>query len=260
MNRLNDGERGIFRRFQAGYGAIGLLVSGALAAVLLLTVSYLPGFGQADRPTENEVSQRYIAKGLEETGATNVVAAVILDYRAFDTLGESAVLFAALAAVILLLREEPAALARRMAERKPFEPDQGPILRITARVLIPWLLLFGAYLVLNGHLSPGGGFSGGAVTGAAMILHNLAFGPEQTRRFLSERIFFRLLVGALCFYGLAKGYVFFTGGNHLPGSIPLGQAGSIFSGGLIGPLNIAVGIVTACAVYGIFALFDRGGW
>lgn len=59
------------------------------------TVVALPPFGEADNPYNNEVSQRYIEKGIEETGAINFVAGMILDYRAFDTLGESFVLFTA---------------------------------------------------------------------------------------------------------------------------------------------------------------------
>lgn len=54
----------------------------------------------------NEVSQRYIEKGLQETGAVNIVTGMILDYRAFDTLGESHVLFIATCTVLILLRAD----------------------------------------------------------------------------------------------------------------------------------------------------------
>ncbi len=66
-----------------------------LASLLLYTVSYLPKTGAANRPANNEVPARYIEKGLQETGAVNIVTGMILDYRAFDTFGESNVLFVA---------------------------------------------------------------------------------------------------------------------------------------------------------------------
>ena len=65
----------------------------------------LPRFGDPEAPVVNAVSERYLEKGVEETGAINAVAGMILDYRAFDTFGESTVLFAATMSVILLMRE-----------------------------------------------------------------------------------------------------------------------------------------------------------
>jgi multicomponent Na+:H+ antiporter subunit B len=78
----------------------------ALIVILLYGVADLPTFGQAENPSNNEVSYRYLEKGVEETGAVNVVAGIILDYRAFDTFGEATVLFTALITVIVVLRRE----------------------------------------------------------------------------------------------------------------------------------------------------------
>ncbi|HKL11452.1 MAG TPA: hydrogen gas-evolving membrane-bound hydrogenase subunit E [Clostridia bacterium] len=78
----------------------------ALIAILLFGVADLPTFGNAENPSNNEVSYRYLEKGVEETGAVNVVAGIILDYRAFDTFGEATVLFTALITVIAVLRRD----------------------------------------------------------------------------------------------------------------------------------------------------------
>ena len=67
-------------------------------------VAYLPNFGGADNPINNEVAQRYIEQGIQESGAVNIVTGMILFYRAFDTFGESTVLFSAASAVLILLR------------------------------------------------------------------------------------------------------------------------------------------------------------
>lgn len=70
-------------------------MTAVLAGIFLLTAAALPRFGDPEAPTMNEVARRYLEDGVEETGAVNAVAGMILEYRAFDTFGESAVLFAA---------------------------------------------------------------------------------------------------------------------------------------------------------------------
>jgi len=65
---------------------------------------------------------------------------------------------------------------------------------------------------------------------------------------------------ALGFYCLAKGYSFFTGANHLESGISLGTPGSIFSSGLILPLNVAVGFVVTLTMYGIYRMFRKGSF
>ena len=60
--------------------------------------------------------------------------------------------------------------------------EGDPILRGTARVLVPVILLFGVYVILNGHLGPGGGFAGGAILGGGLILYVIAFGFEPLER------------------------------------------------------------------------------
>ena len=86
------------------YRILSVVICVSIIWVLLQTASYLPPFGSPDNPVNNEVSQRYIEKGMEETGAVNIVAGMILDYRAFDTLGESNVLFIAACSVLIRRR------------------------------------------------------------------------------------------------------------------------------------------------------------
>lgn len=253
----------IFNRIYQIFSAIFCVT---LIAVLLITVSNLPRTGDSTNPDNNEVAARYIEQGLEETGAVNIVAGMILDYRAFDTLGESHVLFVAAIIVIILLRidkkedKEDNFYEASNRNDRIYEPKNDAILQKIAFILVPMIIIFGIYVILNGHISPGGGFSGGAIIGAGLILYLNAFGFKKTERFFTEKTFKWVCFGSLSFYCLAKSYSFFTGANNIESHIPHGIPGHILSGGLILPLNIAVGLVVACTMYAFYALFRKGGF
>ncbi|MCR5402850.1 MAG: hypothetical protein K6E91_03405 [Butyrivibrio sp.] len=243
--------------FEKIYFFVAILLGVFITILLLVTVSHLPRFGDANAPENNEVARRYIEKGLEETGAVNIVACMILDYRAFDTFGESCVLFVAATCVLMLLKSDG-------KEKKDTESEyvtrRSEILRPAARILVPVIIIFGIYVILNGHLSPGGGFSGGAIIGAGLILYLTAFGFERAGRFLSEKNIRIITVLSLTFYCFAKSYSFYTGANHLESIITPGTPGALLSAGLIVYLNICVGIVVACTMYSFYVAFRRGSF
>lgn len=300
------------RLFHRLYQVAAVVFCTMLMLIMLVVVSWLPENGNPDNPVNNEVSARYIESGLQETGAVNIVTGMILDYRAFDTFGESNVLFISTVTVLILLhnkkkekktpvgegkpetahiavagkpeavgteqpggvKNETAAVlaeAEQHTETRKLEEavtsadaaagriyEENLILQKIAGILVPIIVIFGIYVILNGHLSPGGGFSGGAIIGAGLILYQNAFGFEKTERFFTEKTYKWVCFVALTFYCLAKSYSFFTGANHLPSGIPLGKAGAILSSGLILPLNICVGLVVACTMYTFFAMFRKG--
>lgn len=261
IERYSDWENGsgvlFFNRLHSLMAFIACIA--VVSVMLLLTVSYLPPFGDPANPANNEVFTKYIQDTLNDTNATNVVAGIILDYRAFDTFGESSVLFAAACAVIILLRNDGKAKEKRPPPALGCdEARQGVILSTVSALVIPILLLYGIYVILNGHISPGGGFSGGTIIGAGLILFRAAIGTESTEKIISARTYTGITFFALVFYALAKGYSFFTGANHIESAIPKGTPGAILSGGLILPLNIAVGLVVACTMYGFYALYSKG--
>ncbi len=262
QSRFEEGVAKEIGAFQIISRIFFVLMALFMVIVLLYTVSFLPAFGDPNSPVNNEVSQRYIEQGLEETGAVNIVAGMILDYRAFDTFGESCVLFVALCCVTILLRadkkNEIRLRVREEHEMLEYEPQEDNILQQAAKILVPLIVIFGIYVVLNGHISPGGGFSGGAIIGTGLILHLTAFGVGRTRRFMNERVIKTLTVCALTFYCFAKSYSFYTGANHLESIITTGTPGAILSAGLIVYLNICVGIVVACTMYSFYILFRRG--
>jgi multicomponent Na+:H+ antiporter subunit B len=71
--------------------------------MLMLAVAEMPPYGHLENPTNNEVWRRYVEKGVEESGGLNLVTNIILDYRGYDTLLETTVLFTAVMAIMLVL-------------------------------------------------------------------------------------------------------------------------------------------------------------
>lgn len=280
-------------RFRRLYRVFSALFCVFLLIALLTAVSWLPTVGDENRPVNNEVAARYIENGLEETGAVNIVTGMILDYRAFDTLGESHVLFAATCTVLILLRtdskkdkgkadkrakkkentksagllkegqvnEAVEAIAPEAADNdRLMEPKNDLVLQTAAKILTPFLFIFGIYVILCGHLGPGGGFSGGAVIGSGLILYLTAFGFEKTERFFTARTYKVTSFTALACYSLSKCYSFYTGANGIESIIPLGTPGAILSSGLILVLNICVGIVVAGTMYTFYVMFRKGNY
>ena len=270
INTINDMQAHFKENIKQSYDKIykvcSVLVAVSIITVLLTTVANLPEVGNINNPTNNEVADRYIEDGLKETGAVNIVAGMILDYRAFDTLGESHVLFLAACSVLILLRmdyDENGKLKtsgiKDEGYDRLYEPKNDTILQNFTYVLFPVIVLYGIYVILNGHISAGGGFSGGAIIGAALILYNNAFGFKKTKRFFTYNTFKWVSFVSLISYAGLKTYSFYCGANHIHSIIGLGTPGAILSSGLILPLNIAVGCVVACTMYTFFVMFRKGG-
>lgn len=225
----------------------------ALIAILLATVVYIPPFGQPGNPTNNEVSRHYLEHTVEETGATNAVTGMILCYRGFDTLGESCVLFLAVSSVMILLQRDKNNTGERMQQRLKREDAAerahgDNILQKAAKLLTPFVFLFAAYVLMNGETSPGGGFSGGAILSGGLILYSTAFGPERLSRLLTRSLYSGVRVAGLTAYALTYGVYIFAGANDI----------HIDMEWMMTLIELAVGLVVACALYGFYAMFQRG--
>ncbi len=245
------------------YNILCVLFCLIFIGVLLWAVVFLPPHGSPDNPAVSEVMERYVEKGMEETGAVNTVAGMILDYRAFDTLGESFVLFTAVCAVTILMKNSKEKASDGTPVPMVVKPEiveysKDNIVKTVSRFLIPFIFVFGVYILLNGHLSPGGGFSGGAILGSALILYAMVYGEDRAAAVFSERLVKTVILISLSFYATIKSYSFFTGANHLKSIIPTGTPGRILSAGLILPLNVAVGFVVCCTMYSFYMYFRRG--
>ena len=199
--------------------------------------------GYTEQQSLRPLAESYVRLVPRELGAPNVITGILLTYRAFDTLGEVAVLFMVAASVGLVLNA-----GRRPLEETPEDrPDEprppSEIVQSGAQILVPLISIFAAYIIMNGHLSAGGGFQGGAVIASGVLLVLLAFPQYQPNLdFLSIT---ESVAGALFVLAGIAGLI--VAGGFLDNRIlPLGQFGAFFSAGAIPVLSVLLGIKVGC--------------
>jgi len=217
-----------------------MLIALALMAVLFYDIAG----NYSERSELTGISKHYATEGASELGAANLVASVVITYRGLDTLGEVTVLFISAAGASLLLRRR-----RSSAEKDSGEDIEGgtprqyaessEIVQTTLSILFPIILLFGVYIFINGHLTPGGGFQGGAVIASALLFFILAKPNDSLSHALLMKVeslsgFTYVLLGLLG--------VFLAGGFLDNRVLPLGDFGSLFSAGLIPLINVLIGL------------------
>lgn len=197
-------------------GTLPLVLAGA---VLFYAGRSLPEIGDPDQPAALHVSPRYIEKSQEEAGATNMVTAVLADYRGYDTLGETVVIFTAGLACLLVLGVFSGPSTEAPSSDRMTYAYGSDVVDVTGRILVPFLVLFAAYVVVHGHTSPGGGFQGGAILAAALILLRLIRG--RMRLLEASRAVLLASLGVLVYAGIGLACLFFSG-NYLDyGALPL---------------------------------------
>lgn len=200
------------------------------------------GFREYQMPENlNRTAEYYNTKAAEETGAANAVTAIVVTYRGLDTLGEVTVLFLAAGIVGFILHNRG-----EKKTRKAYRNSE--ILETASKILVPGSIILGTYIFINGHLTPGGGFQGGAVIGTAILLIALASpGKEFNHRVLNV---IEGLSGAFyVFIGLLG--VFLAGGFLDNRILPLGVVGELLSAGAIPIIYSLIGIKVGTELSGI---------
>jgi len=184
------------------------------------------------------VTGHYLAETKNETGAVNAVTAIVVEYRGFDTLGEVTVLFTASTGVSILLYNMHQKRKRRKANL---------ILREGSKLVLPFILLTGAYIFIHGHLTPGGGFPGGSVIASGFLMMMMAYPKyflRESRISITESIAGTIFV----IMGLL-GLVFVS--YFLENFLPLGGVGMVVSAGIIPVIYIAIGFKVGAELGGI---------
>jgi len=140
-------------------------------------------------------------------------------------------------------------------------PGMSLIVKSVTRLVAGFIVLFGAYIVLYGHLTPGGGFTGGVILAGGLALVVLAFGEGYARNVLTHH-WARVgdMTGALLF--LLVAVLGFVGGVFFTNFLPVGWIGRLVSAGTIPLSNLAIGIKVGAGLFGVFvalAAFRRYG-
>jgi multicomponent Na+:H+ antiporter subunit B len=200
---------------------VALIIAVLTGSFLVYAAMDFPGWADPASPASTYLSPHFIEKTMEETSVPNIVTAVLADYRGFDTMFETAVIFSAGIVCFFLLRVTPTettderlyrhvltGITVRVKEGKL--PPSGDFERIDAhwtphdliikticRMLIPFIQLFALYVIAHGHHSPGGGFQGGVILGASIIV--LAISRDLRTATLRMR---EKLVAILCAVGV----------------------------------------------------------
>lgn len=189
------------------------------------------------------------AEAPEAVGAANLVTAVVLAYRGIDTLGELAILFTAALAAGMVLTPQRAGAAAPKTPAASADNSGGFILATGADLLFPLLLVVGLYIVLHGHVTPGGGFQGGVILAAAFFLPVLA----GAGRALDERLL-GLVEGMAGTAFIVIGLLALLGqGAFLQPWLGTGELGSLLSAGTLPLLYLAVGLKVGAELAGLLS-------
>lgn len=206
---------------------IGVLLVIVLTAGISLEIGrVLPTIGAHDTPANGEVSDYYINKAVRETASPNLVTAVLADYRGFDTLFETCVLFLSGVVVCMTLlppkKTVTSEAGNAQAKQRNLRREQKSAFDLAFRLVIPVLVIYAVYVLLHGEVSLGGGFQAGALLACAYLLDRISPGKGMylpRLRTGSTLIlgglgtFVYALIGILCMVG---------GGNFLEyGRLPL---------------------------------------
>jgi multicomponent Na+:H+ antiporter subunit B len=235
---------------------IFVLTIGGMLIVALANNEYFTLYGDAD--TTDRVSQGFIDRDVNggsgvvefevsenlESGPANIVTAIVADYRSFDTLGEITVLFVSSLGVALLL-------GHKKKERMQLDYKPNFMLKVGSRALFPIILVTGIYIAIHGHLTPGGGFPGGAMIASSILLLYLA-----DDRFKAKISGFKVLES---FAGITYVLIGIAGlvisGFFLENFLPNGTIGTLFSSGIIPIVYVLIGLKVGSEITGIIDNF-----
>lgn len=231
------------RRGRIAVGLVGLVLLGAAF-----------GWGGSGLPSFGHFAGHYGQVLAHSAGpdrhASNSVVAIAFDYRGFDTVVEEMILFVAAGGVALLLRsrrdDEEHEAMEKAADQE--EPRTSESLRWVGSALVGPIALLGFYIVTHGVLTPGGGFQGGVILMAAVLMVLLAGRYAIVARLRGEHaVEIAEAIGAGGFALIGVGGLI-AGTSFLQDFLGKGTPSMINSGGIMLPSNIAVGLEVAGAL------------
>ncbi|HBV85154.1 MAG TPA: hypothetical protein DEF42_00425 [Desulfosporosinus sp.] len=249
-----------------------LLVAVGVAGVLLYGSVDLPNLRDPNIAPSTHVSPYYLENAYKQTGQENAVAAILASYRGYDTLGETTVVATAAFCLILLLRGrrhtnkdlkkyEDTSINKCTVKGVGIKPtktsppgseqDKDIIKKTVTKFLMPFIQLFGLYVIVHGELGPGGGFQGGVVLGVSIIVYSLVFGFKEAQQRMSVKAKDLLVSSGVLIYGGIGVLALFFGGNYLQYNVLLPDPKFASIIGILG-IEIGVGITVAAVMITLF--------
>jgi len=267
---------------------MGKIIVLLFGSFLIYCTLDFPDWGDPGSPANTHVSPYYIEQALEDTSVPNIVTAVLADYRGYDTMFETIVIFTAVAACFLLLRQiktdDPETRmyrhiptgttfrikkgGRYPRESADFERidlqwvPHGVVVKSTCRLIIPFIQLFALYVIAHGHHSPGGGFQGGVILGATVIVYAISHNLRSSLQRLGERIAVLLCTLGVFLYAATGGLCLLLGANFLDYSALAPILGvdpvTARSHGIL-IVEIGVGMAVMAAMISLYYNLSSGG-
>jgi len=192
----------------------------------------------------------YLENGFYQTYARNLVTGIYLDYRLFDSIFEAGILLIAVSGILWISKQDIEKHNVHFMLDKFKTPD---LFVMFARIVYPLMLVFGFYVIVNGHISPGGGFQGGAIVATAiLILYYIDPNKETDPTFIVsiEKIVFLLIIGFATISIVTKGTMFTN-----PFTVDNIEVQSIY----LLLMNILIGVKVALGLWTIFTAFLKEG-
>lgn len=214
--------------------------------LLILGLSQLDGFTPyQDADLSDRISQEYVSEdSFALDNALNRVTAIVVDFRSFDTLGEVTVLFISSLGVALLL-----GASQKNHMKLDFKPNF--MLKTGSRFIVSIMLITGLMIIVHGHLTPGGGFPGGAMIASSLLLLYLSDDEfrAQMKRFKVLESISGILYVTVGLVGLFVAQVF------LANFLDQGVLGDLISGGIIPIVYVLIGLKVGSEITGIIDEF-----
>ncbi|RQD73866.1 MAG: sodium:proton antiporter [Candidatus Syntrophonatronum acetioxidans] len=129
------------------------------------------------------------------------------------------------------------------------------IVRMVGRISVPFIQVYGFYVILHGHLTPGGSFSGGAILGSSMILFALAFNLERGHKKLTHEASTLLECGGASWFAILGLVGVYAGVNFLANQAAgfyMGIPNTLVSAGAIPLITLGLGLKVASTVVTLF--------
>ncbi len=222
---------------------IGLVLAGFVFIFYNLYTTYEP------KTELTGIAAHYAENGALEVGAANLVTAVVVTYRGFDTLGEITILFLTASIIAFFLK-----LNKEDEDKIIIHRGTSELLITASQILIPMIMLFGAYVFMNGHLTPGGGFQGGAIIASAVALSIMA---NPNRQINHNVIIWVESISGVSFVLLGVLGIFLAGGFLDNKIIGLGEFGTLFSAGAIPIIYSFVGLKVGAEISNILNKYQK---